>query len=146
MTRVMDMKIGSSESWDRVTGDKVNGLRCLPEPALELFGDKAPWSLLSSKEVAVALNVDPATFNAWAYRGVGPQPVRSKRRRRPAHRVSRVIVWLAARQGDLLNEVSIWREYLDEAGVGGMIEGASDMEVISFILKLFPSEYLADPI
>lgn len=125
---------------------RTKTLASLPAPTPNLFDGELPWTVKTAREIATSLNVDPATFNAWIYRGVGPSPLRKMRRRRGRHRISRVLVWLAARDNRELHEVDVWRDYLLRAGVGPMISEMDDTALMEFILKLDPSAELADPI
>lgn len=122
-----------------------NSLQRLPEPTIGLFGYRHPWTMVRAKEVAQALRVDPATFNTWVYRGVGPPPLR-RIGKRPNHRISRVLRWLAARSGNAIGETDVWREYLENAGVGALTAEMDDAQLISFIRVIDPAARLEDPL
>jgi hypothetical protein len=88
-----------------------NGLRALPLPDAILG---SPWSLITTKELASALNADPAAINTWVYRGVAPIPepawFRGSVR---VFRVDKIQTWLAQRHRLVFDQDTAWAEGLE---------------------------------
>lgn len=109
-------------------------LRTLPHPeALSLEG-LLPWRLVCAREAAQLLGVDPATYNVWSYRGLGPDMLVPRGRARVSmFRLSAVLSWLWRRHGVEKSEIEIWAEFLVAVGIVDARSG--DAEIRSLILR-----------
>lgn len=82
-------------------------LRTLHPPAT-LNGD--PWQLVTTRQLAELLNVDPATISVWQYRGLGPRPgPRYFRGTVQTYRLDKVATWLAQRRGEAYDQAEAWK-------------------------------------
>ena len=78
------------------------GLSGLPRPSETVFGDRAPWSVVTTGSVVAALGVDRGNWATWRCRGIGPAEL-PPTWFRPAlggpryYSIDVVLSWLAAR-------------------------------------------------
>jgi len=85
-------------------------LRTLLTPD-QLRGD--PWQLVTTKQAAQLLHVDPAGFTVWKYRGLGPEPEPSYFRGSvQTYRIDRLAAWLAQRHGQTYDQDEAWADAL----------------------------------
>lgn len=116
-------------------------LSTLPPPSLDMIGDRSPWSTVNAKGAAALLGVDPATFNAWVYRGKGPTPV-GARGRNTLYRLSAILAWLGRRNGLETTEEDIWREFLRTVVCACFADTLDDGELRDWIRSLHPAAQL----
>lgn len=76
----------------------------------EVLGRYPPWAFLTTKELAVVLQTDPATLTVWRWRGVGPRPDPSNSR--PRYAVAEVVAWLHCQSGHLHSADDVVRGHL----------------------------------
>lgn len=85
-------------------------LRTLPTPDVITA---EPWTLRTTKEIAQLLDVDPAAFTVWKYRGLTPSPEpHFFRGSSQVYRVDRIMQWLAQHHGQPFNQDNVWAEGL----------------------------------
>lgn len=118
-------------------------LRSLPLPTPSLFDDRLPWSTVTAKEAARLIGVDPTTFNAWTYRGLGPLPVGGRKRSRTTlFRLSSIFQWLCERHAVGKPEEDVWREFLVTAGFEAALDQAGPDEIRAMIRLCDPGAQL----
>lgn len=95
-------------------------LRSLPTPKSFFAGDRLPWSLVNTRELAGMLGADPCQVSMWVYRGKGPPslPPHWFKGRVRAFRLSAVSEWLATAAGASELEWIAWRRALADHFVG----------------------------
>ncbi len=105
-----------------------------------LIGDRMPWSAVNAKTAARLLEVDPATFNTWRYRGKGPLALPKRRRSRERmYRLSAILVWISSRTGLLVREEDIWRDFLREAGCEQYADSLDAEGLLAFLKQISPT-------
>lgn len=81
---------------------RTPALILLPAAASCTFGDRPPWSVISTKTLTTALGLDAGLFGCWRYRGIAPAELPFGWFRRASgnpcrYLVADVLGWLAAR-------------------------------------------------
>ena len=90
-----------------------NTLRSLPTVDTLSLSQPLPWQLITTKQAAQLLHVDPACLTVWKYRGLGPEPELSYFRGSvQTYRIDQLAAWLAHRHGQTYDQDAAWAEAL----------------------------------
>lgn len=94
-----------------------NWMAELPPPEAVNWGGRAPWALITLRELSELFPIDRMSWGQWVYRGVAPQQVDRSFFGGVAscYRVSRIIAWLAFRRtGETRSEAEMVRAFVSE--------------------------------
>ncbi|WP_156466863.1 hypothetical protein [Rhizobium sp. Leaf384] len=93
-----------------------SSLRQLHATPADLLASHAPWDVVSTKQLALLLKIDPATLTVWRWRGVGPSIAEGSSETRPRYLISDVVAWLYSKSGTDVAPGRITRTYLEKNG------------------------------